>query len=74
MTEQQLIELGYKLQNQYNHDHYTTRRYTNGPLEVEFTYSNGELVHTDVSIDEITCMPVTLQTITVLTNILASDQ
>ena len=67
MTEQQLIELGWKLVKQYNHDEYHTNRYKLGDMEIEFTYE-GEKLHTcDVTITELNCIPISLNQAKLLT-------
>ena len=50
MTEQQLIDLGFKLEEQYNHDEFNTNIFSKGVLEVEFTYYKGKLLTHEVTI------------------------
>lgn len=70
MTEQQIKDLGFELTRVYAHDQYNTKRYTKGVLHVEFTYDAGILITSDLTIEEVNCMPVTLEEIKVLTPIL----
>lgn len=72
MTENQLELLGFDLNKTYTHDQFHTRRFTKGCLEVEFTYLsvNDKIETIDVTIDEVNCLPITLEEITSLDNIL----
>ena len=63
MTEQYLKKLGFVFDNQYEHDQFTTRRYSKGALQVEFNYEGDRLINHDLTISEVNCMPITLEQI-----------
>lgn len=67
MKEEDLIKLGFKFHSRYEHDDFYTNRYVKGILQVEFTYTaTNKQISTDVTIEEINCMPITLEEIKVL--------
>lgn len=66
MTEQQLIEIGFKLDESYNHDEFNTNRFSKGVLEVEFTYCQGKLLTHELTIKELNSLPVDLEDIKAL--------
>lgn len=66
MTEKQLIEIGFKLEESYTHDEFNTNRFSKGVLEVEFTYCKDKLLTHEVTIKEINSMPTDLDEIKAL--------
>lgn len=70
MTEEQIKELGWKFEKQFTHDQYITNWYRLGCMAVEFTYEEGKLLTSDVTITEVNCMPVTLRQVKLLTELL----
>jgi hypothetical protein len=73
MTEGQIKKLGFKLVKQYEHDQFNTNRYQKGLLEVEFTYEGEELKTTDLTIQEINCIPITFNDLDELDTILNQE-
>lgn len=45
--------LGFDLDKEYDHDEFTTHRYVNGPMMIEFTYLGDEIQTVDMVIDEV---------------------
>lgn len=72
MTEQHVKDLGYTLIRAYDHDQYHTKRYKKGALEIEFSYEADSLVNVDLTISDLNCIPIKLEEIKVLTDILGS--
>lgn len=72
MKEEELTALGFVKTDQYKHDRFDTNRYTKGLLQVEFTYDGSELIVCDLTIEEVNCMPITLDEIKALTPILGN--
>lgn len=70
MTEEQLKGLGFVMTKQYKHDEFVTNRYTNGVLEVEFTYGWEGLKTVELTISEVNCKPVNFEEMKALTPIL----
>ncbi len=72
MTENQLELLGFDLVKTYTHEEWHTRRFAKGTLEVEFTYLsiNEKLETVDVTIEEVNCLPISLEEIKKLDQIL----
>lgn len=75
MQELDLIKLGFECVEQYTHDEYYTNRYVRGVLEVEFTYRGvlgmkGKLQTVDLAVQEVNCMPITLEKLKMLDAIL----
>ncbi len=69
MTETQIQGLGFEMIKQYNHDQFTTKRYSKGVLEVEFTYEGDKLHSYDLTMPEINCQPVSFADIQALSQI-----
>jgi hypothetical protein len=70
ISEAQIKEIGFKLTDSYNHDHYHTNRYKQGCLEVEFTYENDKLLTCDLTISELNCMPISFQEIKAISKLI----
>ena len=70
MTEKEIKEIGFELVKQYNHDQFNTNRYQKGILEVEFTYENKQLVTVDLTMEEVNCLPITINELEQLNEIL----
>lgn len=70
ISEAQIKEIGFKLTNSYDHDHYHTNRYQQGCLEVEFTYENDKLLTCDLTISELNCMPITFREIKAISELI----
>ena len=71
MTETQIQGLGFEMTKQYNHDQFTTKRYSKGVLEVEFTYEGEKLHSYDLTMSEINCLSVSfadIKALTIITN------
>ncbi len=69
--EEQLTAIGFEHEETYTHDRFTSHRYKKGYLEVEVTYYNRPKPHLiDVTIDEAIGVPITLQQIQQLDEIL----
>lgn len=58
MTEQEILDIGFKKTKSYTHDEFNTNRYELGVLEVEFTYEGENLVTLDLTMEEINCLPI----------------
>jgi len=72
IAEKNLIELGWKLVKSYNHDEFNTNRYELGCMEIEFTYEQQKLLTVDLTIAELNCVPITLDEVKSLTEILGN--
>lgn len=70
MKEEQVQKLGFEFSKEYKHDHWITRRYLNGYLQVEFTYGWEGLVSCDMTIDKVVGKTVSFDHLKALTNIL----
>lgn len=75
MSEQEVVDLGFKKVKMYEHDQYYTNRFKKVNIMVEFTYlgndfKNGTLEDVDITIDEIIGMEVTFNELNVLDLIL----
>jgi hypothetical protein len=70
ISEAQIKEIGFKLTDSYDHDHYHTNRYQQGCLEVEFTYENDKLLTCDLTISELNCMPISFQEIKAISELI----
>lgn len=70
MTEKQIKELGWKFIKKYSHDQYHTNCYKLGCMEIEFTYEGKGLLTHDVTIKELSCMPISLEQAKLLTELL----
>lgn len=70
LTELELKGLGFKLEKQYDHDQFTTNRYVKGFLLAEFTYEDDLLVNSDISIDEVNCITISINEVKQLDKIL----
>ena len=73
MTENQIKELGFVLEKQFNHDEFNTNRYRKGALEVDFSYEGDKLLSCDLAISEINCLPVTLEEMRAIVPVLTKD-
>ena len=73
MTEKEIKSLGFKLNKQYNHGKFHTKRYIKGVLEVEFNYKDNNLVNCDLTISELNCLPITFDEMKVITPILGKQ-
>ena len=72
MTEIEVKKIGFKKVKTYEHDQFKTNRYLLGKLEVEFTYEGKNLITSDLTIEEINCLPVTQNELQILNKILNS--
>lgn len=70
VTEQQLIEMGFKQEDAFNHDQYHTKRYNLGPIRVYFAFYKQTLVNIDMEIDEMDSITPTYNLISQLINAL----
>ena len=70
MTEKEIKEIGFGLVKQYKHDQFNTNRYQKGILEVEFTYENEKLITVDLTMEELNCLPITINELEQLNKIL----
>jgi len=70
MTEKEIKGIGFELVKQYEHDQFKTNRYQKGILEVEFTYEGKNLVTVDLTMEEISCLPITKNELQQLNKIL----
>lgn len=50
--DKMLTASGYQPVEKYEHDQFYTYRYRKGPLQVELTFKDGEMVSSDIAIDE----------------------
>lgn len=74
LTEDNIQSLEFELEQKYKHDYFVTNRYKKGCLEVEFTYDDSKLVSTDVTIQEVNCLPINKQELLKLDAILNKAQ
>jgi len=72
MKESELLNLGFNVSAKFKHDSFRTIRYKKGVLNVELTYQGSELLTTELTITELNCMPVSIETLKTLTPILGS--
>lgn len=70
MSEQQLIDIGFVLIDQYAHDEFHTKRFKKGIMIVEFTYDANTLLTSELTLDELYCHPVSFAEITQLDPVL----
>lgn len=72
MTETQVELLGFEFIKSYNHDEWWTRRFKKGIIQIEFTYNNSDdsIETIDITIDEVVGMPINLEDLKTLDNIL----
>ncbi|MDC9722391.1 MAG: hypothetical protein PSN34_06415 [Urechidicola sp.] len=70
ITERELQGLGFELKKSFEHDQFITNRYVKGILQMEFTYEDDLLVSSDITIEEINCMQISLDEVKQLDKIL----
>ena len=56
VTEQELLDIGFTLVKQYDHDEYNTKRYKLDHVLVEFTYLQNQIVTIDLTLEEVNCI------------------
>lgn len=74
MKESDIKALGFEFDHEYPHDHFITRRYKNGFLEVEFTYIGEKLETVDLTVSEVFCLPINKEQLEVLSPILGESK
>lgn len=72
LNESEIQGLGFEFVKQYEHDQFTTNRYAKGILQLEFTYEDDLLVSSDITIEEVNCMEITLDEVQQLDKIINS--
>ena len=68
--ELELKEHGFKLVKTYGHDQYTSRVFARGCLIVDLTYEKNKLVDSYLSIEDVECIPMSMDKIKQLIPIL----
>lgn len=56
VSEQALLDLGFKLTKHYDHDEYNTKRYELDYVHVEFTFIDDNLQTVDLTLEEVNCI------------------
>ena len=61
--ELELKKHGFKLVQTYSHDQFNTRVYSRGFLFVDLTYEKSELVDSYLSVENVECIPMSMDKI-----------
>lgn len=58
MKDQDALDLGFTMIKEYPHNQFFTRRYEKNGIFLEFTFENNELIHIDITLEEICGTPI----------------
>lgn len=73
ITENEVLSLGFKLVNQYEHDQYITREYQLGVMRVELSFEGDKVLMPELFINLEDGIPVDFKTLKTLAPILGRD-